>query len=293
MREEELSAPVEPVEDLCDLHITMRAGMLVTQDQSVITSARRSSRRGLGCVLFSVYFSPVNSVDSLNSAVRNVAFPAHIRLIMNRILLVSPAIALFLFILMFLCILARPLLAAPAGKTEVFPVQKAAPVAVVIETAGSEAELRRQMRVKNNVAALSTGATRFSEAPIGSFGFIAPQSLGMALVTQSPDLELERVASTSNAYEIHKVADGNGLLVGFMDREGASQISPSERPKNLRIALYSNSMEKAPTIVAIPLSKLMVDRMPTRLDPKKSDSPVLLNMDLLTTANRKSAGGGQ
>jgi hypothetical protein len=114
--------------------------------------------------------------------------------------------------------------------TEVFPVQKAAPIAIVIETAGSEAELRRHMRVKNHVAELSTGTIRFSEAPIGSFGFIAPQPLGMALVTQSPDLELERVASTFNAYEIHKVADGNGLLVGFMSTDAASQISPSERP---------------------------------------------------------------
>jgi hypothetical protein len=115
----------------------------------------------------------------------------------------------------------------------------------------------------------------------------------MALVTQSPDLELERVASTSNAYEIHKVADGNGMVVGFMNREAASQISPSERPKNLRIALYSNLVDKVSAIVAVPLSKLMVDRMPIRLDPKKSDGPVILNMDLLTTANRKSLAGGQ
>lgn len=175
--------------------------------------------------------------------------------------------------------------------TEVFPAQKAAPSAVVIETAGSEAELRRQMRVKNHVAELSTGTIRFSEASIGSFGFIAPQSLGMALVTQSPDLQLERVASTANAYEIHKLADGSGLLVGFMDRETASQISPGERAKNLRIALYSSSVEKAPIIVAVPLTKVMVDRLPIRLDPKQSDSPMLLNMDLLTTANRKSPVG--
>ena len=209
---------------------------------------------------------------------------------MSRILLVLPPLVVFLLVLMFLGVLTRPLLAAEGRPTEILPVQKAAPAVVVIETAGSEAELRRHMRVRNNVAELSTETIRFSEAPIGSFGFIAPQSLGIALVTQSPDLELERVASTSNAYEIHKVADGNGLVVGFMNTEAASQISPSERPKNLRIALYSNSVDKAPTIVAVPLSKLMVDRMPIRLDPKKSDSPVILSMDLLTTANRKSPG---
>ena len=212
---------------------------------------------------------------------------------MSRILLVLPPLVVSLLVLMFLSELERPLLAAQGGPTEILPVQKAAPAVVVIETVGSEAELRRHMRVKNDVAELSTGTIRFSEAPIGSFGFIAPQSLGMALVTQSPDLELERVASTSNAYEIHKVADGNGMVVGFMDREAASQISPSERPKNLRIALYSNLVDKASAIVAVPLSKLMVDRMPIRLDPKKSDGPVILNMDLLTTANRKSLAGGQ
>lgn len=229
----------------------------------------------------------------MDSVARNVAFPTHIRLTMSRILLVAPLLAVALSILTFLWILAKPLLAAPGGKTEVFPVQKAAPIAVVIETAGSEADLRSHMRVKNGVAELSAGSIRFSEAPVGSFGFIAPQSLGMALVSQSPDLELERVAATSNAYEIHKVADGNGLLVGFMNREAASQITPSERPKNLRIALYSNSVDNALTIVAVPLSKLMVDRLPIRLDSKKSESPVVLNMDLLTTTNRKSPGRAQ
>lgn len=215
--------------------------------------------------------------------------PAHVVVRMSRILLVSLTLAVSLSATVF-CGLARPLFAASGAMTEVFPVQKAAPIVIVIETAGSEAELRGHMRVKNHVAELSTGTIRFSEAPIGSFGFIAPQSLGMALVTQSPDLELERVASTFNAYEIHKVADGNGLLVGFMSTDAASRIFPSERPKNLRIALYSNSVDKAPTIVAVPLSKLMIDRMPMRLDPKKSDSPVVLDMDLLTTVNRKSPG---
>lgn len=212
---------------------------------------------------------------------------------MSRTLLVSLSLVLSLLCFTFSWVFERPLLAAPGGMTEVFPVQKAAPRALVIETAGSEAELRRQMRIKNEVAELSTETMLFSEVPIGSFGFIAPQSLGMVLVMQNPDLELERVASTPHAYEIHKIADGGGLVVGFMDKEAASQISPSERPKNLRIALYSNPVDKTAAIVAIPLSKLMVDRMPIRLDPKKSDSPMVLNADLLTTANRKSPGRGQ
>jgi len=179
------------------------------------------------------------------------------------------------------------------GKTEVLSVEKAAPAAVVIETTGSEGELRRQLRAKNGVAELSAATTRFSQAPIGSYGFIAPQFLGMALVTQSPDLALERVPPAANAYEIHKLADGSGLLVGFIGPDLMAQVTPSNRPKNIRIALYSNPSEKAPHIAAVPLVKLMVDRMPVRLDPKKVDSAVMLDMDLQGTANRKSVPGPQ
>jgi hypothetical protein len=180
-----------------------------------------------------------------------------------------------------------------AGKTEVLPVQKAAPTAIVIETIGNEQELRKQLRVKNGVAELAAPNARFSSAPTGSFGFIAPQLLGMALVTQSPDLVLERVQPAANAYEIHKLADGSGMLVGFIGPELTAQVTPTNRPKNIRIALYSNPSEKAPHIAAVPLVKLVADRMPIRLDPKKTDSPVMLEMDLQGTANRKSVPGAQ
>ena len=198
-----------------------------------------------------------------------------------------------LLTMMVLILLSNPLDAAQGGKTEILPLQKAAPAAVAIETAGSEAELRRQMRAKNGVAELHAGTVRFSQAPTGSFGFIAPQFLGMALVTQSSDLALERVSPAANAYEIHKLADGSGLLVGFMGGDLVPQVTPSQRPKNIRIALYSNPSDKAPLIVAVPLVKLMVDRMPVRLDPKQPDSPVMLDMDLQGTANRKSPQMGQ
>jgi hypothetical protein len=197
-------------------------------------------------------------------------------------------IAGFLLVLVCVSFLTSPLLAAQGGKMEILPIQKAAPAAVVIETVGSEAELRRQMRVKNGVAELRTGTVRFSHAPTGSFGFIAPQSLGMALVMQSPDFTLERVAAVANAYEVHKLADGSGLLVGFMGKEAVAQIKPSERPNNLRISVYSSSLDKAPVIVAVPLIKLMVDRMPIRVDPHKADGPVVLDTDLQSTANRKT-----
>ncbi|MEK6784818.1 MAG: hypothetical protein AABY61_05010 [Nitrospirota bacterium] len=177
---------------------------------------------------------------------------------------------------------------APGGKTEVLPMEKAAPAAVVIEAAGTEPELRRQMRSKNGVAELKSGAVRFSLAPTGSYGFIAPKQLGLALVTQSPDLMLEQVSSSSGSYEIHKLGDGSGLLVGFVGNEVVPQIKPSERPKSVRLFLYSNSFSKATTIAAVPLTKLMVDQMPHRIEPKQPDGPVLLEMDLQGTANRKA-----
>ena len=181
------------------------------------------------------------------------------------------------------------------GKTEVLSVQTAAPAAVFIETTGSEAELRRQMRAKNGVSELSSSAPgiRFSVAPTGSFGFITPRLLGLALVTQSPDLPLEQMPPVTNAYEIHKLANGSGMLVGFVAADLKPLLSPTQRPKNIRLGLYSNPSDKAPYIVAVPLVKLVVDQMPLTLDPKKPDSAVLLEMDLQGTANRKSVPGAQ
>jgi hypothetical protein len=68
-------------------------------------------------------------------------------------------------------------------------------------------------------------------------------------------------------------------------------LTPSERPKNIRLTLYSNPSDKAPHIVAVPVVKLLADRMPHKLDPKRSDSAVLFEMDLQSSANRKSSLG--
>lgn len=185
--------------------------------------------------------------------------------------------------------------AAQGGKTEVLPMQKAAPSAVFIETTGPEADLRRQLRAKNGVAELGTAVSKvmFSQAPTGSFGFIAPKFLGLALVTQSPDLALERTAPAANAYEIHKLADGSGMVVGFVAPDLMTQVSPNQRPKNIRIVLHSNPSDKAPHIVAVPLVKLAADRMPIRLDPKNPDGPVMFDMDLRSSSSRPSTSGGQ
>jgi hypothetical protein len=182
---------------------------------------------------------------------------------------------------------------AQGGKTEVFPAQKAAP-AVFIEAPGSEMELRRQMRAQNGVSTLSssTSVIPFSVAPTGSFGFITPKLLGMALITRSPDFSLEQIPPVSNAFEIHKLADGSGMLVGFVEATFKPQLTASERPKNVRIGLYSNPSIKAPHIVAVPLVKLIVDRMPIRLDSKEPGSAVLFDMDLQSTATRMSSQAG-
>ena len=199
-----------------------------------------------------------------------------------------------LLVLSLMSLIPTSLAGAQGSKTEVFPVQKAAPAAVFIEMAASEVELRRHLRTKNGVSELSsaTSVIRFSVAPTGSFGFITPKLLGMALITQSPDLSLEQIPPVSNAFEIHKLADGSGMLVGFVEANLKPQLTASERPKNVRLGLYSNPSIKAPHIVAVPLVKLVVDRMPIRLDSKESGSAVLLDMDLQSTANRTSSQTG-
>ena len=120
----------------------------------------------------------------------------------------SYLIASPLLVLTLMSLIPASLAGAQGGKSEVFPVQKAAPATVFIEASGSETDLRRQLRVKNGVSQLSssTSVIRFSIAPTGSFGFIPPKLLGMALITQSPDLSIEKVPPVSNAFEIHKLA---------------------------------------------------------------------------------------
>lgn len=183
---------------------------------------------------------------------------------------------------------------AQGGKTEVFPVQKAAPATVFIESSGSETDLRNQLRVKHGVSQLSssTSVILFSVAPTGSYGFISPKLLAMALITQSPDLTIEQVPPVSNAFEIHKLADGSGMLVGFVEARLKPQLTASERSKNVRLGLYSNPSDKAPHIVAVPLVKLIVDRMPIGLNPKEPAGAVLLDMDLQSSANRTSSQTG-
>ena len=203
-------------------------------------------------------------------------------------------IASSLLVLTLMSLIPASLAVAQGGKAEVFPVQKAAPATVFLEASGSETDLRRQLRVKNGVSQLSssTSVIRFSVAPTGSFGFIPPKLLGMALITQSQDLSIEQVPPVSNAFEIHKLADGSGMLVGFVEASLKPQLTASERPKNVRLGLYSNPSDKAPHIVAVPLVKLVVDRMPIRLNPKEPGSAVLLDMDLQGSANRTSSQTG-
>jgi len=187
-----------------------------------------------------------------------------------------------------LTLLSGELGAARERKMEVLPAQTTAPSAVVIDQVGDEHHLRTQLRSKNEVVELSASSSPFSQAPTGTFGFIAPRALGMALVTQSPDLTLERTPAAPNSYEIHKLKDGSGMLVGFVAHDVMAQISPANRPKNIHLSFHSNPSEKAPYIAAVPLVKLMVDRMPVPLDVKNPESTVTLNMDLQGSANRKS-----
>jgi len=199
-----------------------------------------------------------------------------------------------LLVLSLMSVIPASLAWAQGGKTEVLPAQKAAPATVFIEASGSETDLRHQLRAKNRVSQLSLSptATRFSVAPTGSFGFVPSTLLGMALITRSPDLPIEQVPPASHAFEIHKLADGSGMVVGFVEASLKSQLTAKERSKNVRLGLYSNPSDKAPHIVAVPLVKLIVDRMPIRLNPKEPAGAVLLDMDLQGTTNRTSSQTG-
>ena len=64
-----------------------------------------------------------------------------------------------LLVLTLMSLIPASLTEAQGGKTEVFPVQKAAPATVFIEAPGSETDLRRQLRAKNGVSELSSSTS--------------------------------------------------------------------------------------------------------------------------------------
>lgn len=183
--------------------------------------------------------------------------------------------------------------AAPSERSErkeILSVHKTVPPIVLMDATRTESDLRRLLRDKNRVDELQFPMVRFSEAQPGSYGFIASRHLAMALITQSPDLVLEKTASTADSYEIHKLADGSGMLVGFIEQTAAPELMAERRGKSFRCALYSQPWEGAVLIAAIPITKLMVDQWPHRVDLRNPNSPVRLEMDVQSMANRKELG---
>ncbi|MFO0774287.1 MAG: hypothetical protein U0172_06455 [Nitrospiraceae bacterium] len=182
----------------------------------------------------------------------------------------------------------------PQGKAEVLPMEKAAPMPVVVDRTGPEAELRAELRTRTAVSPLGNPTSKFSEAPVNSYGFIPAQPLSLSLVMRSPDLMIEKTPSVPASFEIHKLDDGGGLVVGFVSKEMLAQLTPAQRLHPITVSLYTNPSDKAPYIVAVPLVKLVADRMPTKADPARADSAIVLTVDLQGTANRnKSLHGGQ
>src|SRR5688500_3247967 len=86
------------------------------------------------------------------------------------------------------------LVASATGTTEVMPMIKAAPAAAAIERARTEEDHRAQLRVNSGLTELLPPRALVSQARTGAYSIIASPVLGMALVTQRPDLMLERSA---------------------------------------------------------------------------------------------------
>jgi hypothetical protein len=111
------------------------------------------------------------------------------------------------------------------------------------------------------------------------------EGLGLALITRSLDLSLEQIPLVSHAFEIHKFADGSVMLVGFVEANVKLQVTASEKSKRFCFGLYANPSDKAPHIVAVLLGKLVVDRVPTWLNPKEPGRAVLLDINLQGSVN--------
>jgi hypothetical protein len=121
---------------------------------------------------------------------------------------------------------------------------------LIAQVAKNVAEMRARNRV--NPLAESESEKDFAEIPVNSYGFVEP-----------PDLiyrpSAEKLSIDANAYdfafEIHKLGDGSGLLLGYVGPETFGRLSEGILAGS-NFVLYSEPWKDAPSLVAIPVSGL-------------------------------------
>jgi hypothetical protein len=69
---------------------------------------------------------------------------------------------------------------------------------------------------------------------------------------------------TFQIFEVHKLADGQVHLVGYMSKSDANVLRTGDQPFEAR--LYPDPYEKASEFVSVPRSRLIHAKMPSRIE---------------------------
>jgi len=98
----------------------------------------------------------------------------------------------------------------------------------------------------------------FAEIPVDSYGYVD----GIYLPHEPLDQIRVETTNFSHFFEIHKVADGSGRIVGYVGPETFQRLREGVAPGS-GLTLYSASWKEAPNIVAIPIKGLKCHRSRT------------------------------
>jgi hypothetical protein len=121
-----------------------------------------------------------------------------------------------------------------------------------VVTADNIAQLRRRNEV-TRLHKTESGKT-LAETPPGSFGFTL--SVSITLHDSGTHREIEILSDgLSSEFEIHKLADGRALLVGYVGPETFDRLREGIKLSE-PISLYSDSWKEAPNLIAVPLSQI-------------------------------------
>jgi len=120
-------------------------------------------------------------------------------------------------------------------------------------TAGSVQELRQQDHVTQ--LADSESEKTFTEIPTDTYGFAG----GPDIHYDSLDSLLIESMNYDQLFEIHKLSDGTGLVVGYVGPETFEHLREGTAP-GTALSLYSGSLEEAPNLIAVSIKRLKCGR---------------------------------
>jgi hypothetical protein len=116
----------------------------------------------------------------------------------------------------------------------------------------------RELRQQNHVSRLadSESGKAFAEIPANSFGYVSSPELVYMSSTGGLSIGADGFVLD---FEIQKLGDGGGLLVGFVGAETFQRLREGV-PTRTDMTLYSAAWKDAPNLVAVPVNGLKYSR---------------------------------